>query len=164
MRRILSPCALIAAWMVVSSTASAQRTDAPCSPVIDRTHGNVTINFTGGCTAGIVPAQIQQIIDGVLAGRAIPPELLDKYEQLGQRFGVTDSAVANFFRILGESKVPTEDLDDKLREIAARHQSLLRQLESVPGADPQVDALKQSAVAAIAAGDYARAQALLDQA
>ena len=72
--------------------------------------------------------------------------------------------MTNFFRILGESKVPTEDLDAKLREIAARHQTLLRQLESVPGADPQVDALKQSAVAAIAAGDYARAQALLDQA
>ena len=76
MRRILGPCVLIAAW-VVSSSASAQRTEAPCSPVIDRTQGNVTINFTGGCTAGISPAQIQQIIDAVLAGRAVPPELLE---------------------------------------------------------------------------------------
>jgi hypothetical protein len=34
----------------------------------------------------------------------------------------------------------------------------------VPGVDPQLDALKKSAVAAIGAGDYARAQALLEQA
>ena len=161
MRRILGPCALIAAW-VVSPSASAQgvRTEAPCSPVIDRTHGNVTINFTGGCTAGIAPAQIQQIIDGVLAGRAVPAELLE----IAQRFGVTDMAVTTFFRIMGERKVAIEDLDAKLREIAARHLTLLKQVESVPDADPQANALKKGAVAAIGAGDYARAQTLLEQA
>ena len=73
-------------------------------------------------------------------------------------------AVTTFFRILGERKVPVEDLDAKLREIAARHLTLLKQIESVPGEDPQLDALKKSAVAAIGAGDYARAQALLEQA
>ena len=72
--------------------------------------------------------------------------------------------MTTFFRILGERKVPVEDLDAKLREIAARHLTLLKQIESVPGVDPQLDALKKSAVAAIGAGDYARAQALLEQA
>ncbi len=168
MRRVLGSCALFAVW-VASSPASAQitRTEAPCSPVIERTQGlisNVTINFTGGCTSGITPVQLQQIIDDVMARRAIPPDLLEKYEQLGQRFGVTDMAVATFFRIMGERKVPTEDLDAKLREVAARHLTLLKQVEIVPGADPQLDALKKSAVAAIGAGDYARAQALLEQA
>ena len=57
-----------------------------------------------------------------------------------------------------------EDLDAKLREVAARHLTLLKQVEIVPGANPQLDALKKSAVAAIGAGDYARAQALLEQA
>jgi tetratricopeptide (TPR) repeat protein len=166
MRRVLGPCALIAAWVGALASANAQgvRTEAPCSPVIDRTQGNVTINFTGGCTAGIAPAQLQQIIDDVMSRRSIPPDLLEKYEQLGQRFGVTDMAVATFFRVMGERKVPTEDLDAKLREIAARHLTLLKQVETVPGADPQLDALKKSAVAAIGAGDYARAQALLEQA
>ena len=83
---------------------------------------------------------------------------------LAQRFGVTDTAVTTFFRILGERKVPVEDLDAKLREIAARHLTLLKQVESLSGEDPQLDALKKSAVAAIGAGDYARAQALLEQA
>ena len=168
MRRVLVSCALFAGG-VVSSSASAQtmRTEAPCSPVIERTQGlisNVTINFTGGCTSGISPAQLQQIIDDVMARRAIPPDLLEKYEQLGQRFGVNDMAVATFFKVMGEKKVPTEDLNAKLREIAARHLTLLKQVETVPGADPQLDALKKSAVAAIAAGDYAEAQALLEKA
>ena len=76
MRRILVPCALIAAWVVALASASAQgvRTEAQCSPVLIARKDNVTINFTGGCTAGITPAQIQQIIDAVRAGQAIPPE------------------------------------------------------------------------------------------
>ena len=167
MRRILVPCALIAAWVVASASANAQgvRTEAPCSPVIERTQGiNVTINFTGGCTAGITPAQLQQIIDDVLTDRAVPLELLESFEELAQRFGVTRMAVTKFFRILGERKVPVEDLDAKLREIAAQHLTLLKQAEPVPGEDPQVEALKKAAVAAIGAGDYARAQALLEQA
>ena len=79
MRQVLVPCSLIAAWAVALASANAQgvRTEAPCSPVIDRTQGNVTINFTGGCTAGITPAQLQQIIDDVMSRRAIPAELLE---------------------------------------------------------------------------------------
>ena len=153
----------MAAWVVSSASAQGARTEAPCSPVVDRTQGNVTINFTGGCTAGISPAQIQQIIDGVQASRTIPPELLERSERLAQQFGVTDTAVTTFFRILGERKVPTEDLDAKLREIAARHQTLLKQAESLPSEDPQVEQFRKGAFAAIGAGDYARAQALLEQ-
>ena len=148
---------------LASASAQGVRTEAQCSPVIDRTQGNVTINFTGGCTAGITPAQIQQIIDDVLTGRAVP-ELLESYERLAQRFGVTRMAVTTFFRVLGERNVAVEDLDAKLREIAARHLTLLKQVETLPGEDPQVASLKKEAVAAIGAGDYARAQALLEQA
>ena len=130
MRRILGPCALIAAW-VVSSSANGQsvRTEGPCSPVIDRTQGNVTINFAGGCTAGLSPTQMQEIKDAVAAGLVVP---LGQFQALGQQFGVADTAVTNFFRILGEQKVPIEDLDAKLREVAARHVTLLRQVESEP--------------------------------
>ena len=110
------------------------------------------------CTAGITPVQQQQIIDDVLARRAIPPELLERSERLARQLGVSDTALKNFFRILGEQKVPIEDLDAKLREIAARHLTLLKQVETLSGEDPQVDALKKAAVASIAAGDYARAE------
>ena len=151
MRRILVPCALIAAWVVALASASAQgvRTEAPCSPVIDRTQGNVTINFTGGCTAGITPAQLQQIIDDVLNKRAIP---LESFEELAQRFGVTRMAVTTFFRILGEQNVAVEDLDAKLREIAARHLTLLKQVEPLSGEDPQVDVAQEGG----GCGDWCR--------
>src|SRR5215207_5453131 len=160
MRRVLGPCALIAAWVVAFASANAQgvRTEAPCSPVIERTQGliaNVTVNFVGGCTAEITQAQIQQIIDGVRAGQVISPELLEKHEQLSQRFGVTDMAVTTFLRILGERNVAVEDLDAKLREIAALHMTLREQAKPLPGEAPQVQAIKKRAVAAIDSGKYA---------
>ena len=164
MARLLGPSALIVAWVVASASANAQsvRTEAPCSPVIDRTQGNVTVNFTGGCTAGMTPAEIQQVIDAVLSKRAVP---LENFEELAQRFGVTSMAVTTFFRILGENRVPLEDLDAKLREVASRHLTLLKQIETLSADDdPQVASIKKTALAAIGAGDYARAQALLEQA
>ncbi len=166
MIRFYGVSAFVAAWLASMASAGAQetRTQAPCSPVIDRTQGSVTLNFSGGCTVGITPAQLKDIIDSVLAGRAIPPELLDRYEGISRQFGVTDTAVTNFFRILGANKVAIEDLDAKLREIAARHLTLLKQTETQGGDDPQVAALKKEAAGAIGAGDYARAQTLLQQA
>ena len=166
MIRLYGVSAFVAAWLASMASAGAQetRTQAPCSPVIDRTQGSVTLNFSGGCTVGITPAQLKDIIDSVLAGRAIPPELLDRYEGISRQFGVTDTAVTNFFRILGANKVAIEDLDAKLREIAARHLTLLKQTETQGGDDPQVAALKKEAAGAIGAGDYARAQTLLQQA
>jgi tetratricopeptide (TPR) repeat protein len=121
----------------------------------------VTLTFSGGCTAGVTPAELKDIIDRVLAHRTIP---LDVYDLLSRQFGVTDLALTTFFRILGENKVATEDLDAKLREIAARHLTLLKQAEGSADDDPQVAAIKKEAVAAIGAGDYARADALLRRA
>ncbi len=165
MTRVGAVASAVAAFLAVASAGAQEvRTQAPCSPVIDRTQGNVTINFSGGCTVGVTPAQLQEIIASIQAGRSVPPELLDRYEQISQKFGVTDAAVVNFFRILGENKVATGDLDAKLREIAAQHLTLLKQAAAQAGDDPQVAALKQQAVAAIGAGDYARAEALLQQA
>ena len=74
------------------------------------------------------------------------------------------AALTTFFRILGENKVATQDLDAKLRDIAARHLTLLKQAEASPDDDPQIAATKKQAVAAIAAGDYGRAEELLGDA
>src|SRR5215831_19787834 len=158
--------AAAASWLVLGTASPAQdvRTQAPCSPVIDRTQGNVTLTFSGGCTVGIMPAELAGIIDSVLARRAVPPELLDRFETVSRAFGVTDTALATFFRILGERKVATEDLDAKLREVAARHLTLLKQAEASADDDPQVAPIKKEAVAAIGAGDYARAEGLLRRA
>jgi tetratricopeptide (TPR) repeat protein len=127
------------------------------------TQGNVTVTFIGGCTIGFKPEQLTEIIKNILEGRPIPPELLDRYEHLIRDFGVTDTALANFFRILGEKKVAQEDLDAKLREIAAKHLALLKNTEPLPSDEPGTQARKKEAGAAIAAGDYARAEKLLTQ-
>jgi hypothetical protein len=85
---------------------------------VDRTQGNVTVTFSGGCNLGATPAELQDLISNVLARRAVSLEL---HDNVSRALGVTDTAVTNFFRILGENKVATEDLDAKLREVAARH-------------------------------------------
>ncbi len=162
MRWPLGPCVSVAVWVALSSASSETvRTDAPCSPVVEGTRGNVTINFTGGCTQGFSPAQLQQVVNDVLNKRTVP---LESFQELSQRFGVSDMAVTTFLRILGERKIPIEDLDSKLREIAARHLTLLKQIESLPGEDPHVETLKKDAVEAIRAGNYPRAEVLLYQA
>jgi tetratricopeptide (TPR) repeat protein len=156
---------LIAASLACISAASAQgaHTQGPCSPVVGPAR-NITIIFNAGCTSEMTPADFEKIVERVVANRPIPPELLDRYETLSQRFGVTNEAVANFFRILGRAKVATEDLDATLREIAARHVRFEKQNEAISGDDPEVVALKKEAAAAARAGDYPNAERLLQRA
>jgi hypothetical protein len=62
------------------------------------------------------------------------------------------------------TQAPMKDLDAKLREVAARHLTLLKQAEALADDDPQVAAIKKQAIAAIGAGDYDRADGLLQRA
>jgi tetratricopeptide (TPR) repeat protein len=164
MSRSLASSILIVTWLTTPAMAQNTQTQGPCSPIIDKTGGPVTINFSGGCTSGIDPDQLKAIIESVQAKRAIPPELIDRYEALGQKFGVTNIALTTFFRILGESQVETSDLDIKLREIAGQYLTLLKQAGSVRGFDPEATALKNKALAEIKAGHYADAENLLQRA
>jgi tetratricopeptide (TPR) repeat protein len=166
MKRQLSRLIVVTAWLCYANASAAEevRTQAPCSPVVDHTQGNVTITFNAGCTVGITPVQLQEIIDKLRTGLAIPSNLMERYDQLRQEFGVTDTALTNFFRILGEKKVATEDLDAKLREIAGRHITLLKRAEASTDDDPQVASIKKEAIAAIAAGHYPHAEELLQRA
>ncbi|WP_417908752.1 tetratricopeptide repeat protein [Candidatus Electronema sp. PJ] len=69
------------------------------------------------------------------------------------KLAVTESALASFFRILEQEKVPAGDLDSKLREIAGQYKELLARVGG-----------NQAAKQAIDAGDYAKAEALLEDA
>jgi len=162
----LAPLAIAAALLLPAGAVHAQQTQtkAPCSPVTDHTRGDEAITFSGECTAGIAPADMEKIVGSVLDRNAIPPELLDYFRAISRSFGVTDTVLTAFFRILGENKVAAGDLDAKLREIAGRHLTLLKQAEAFADDDPQVAALRKDAVAAITAVDYGRAETLLLQA
>jgi tetratricopeptide (TPR) repeat protein len=73
-------------------------------------------------------------------------------------------AIARFFAIVGEASVPPEQLEAKLVEIAQRYQELLARVETPSSTDPAVQQLKEQARAALEAGDFARAEELLNQA
>ena len=85
---------------------------------------------------------------GNVTVNGIPPALFAEY---AGKLAVTDSALASFFKILEEQQVPLHDLDSKLREIAGQYKELLARV----GDD-------QAAKQAIEAGDYAKAEKLLD--
>jgi len=86
---------------------------------------------------------------------------MDHFRELSQLYGVTETAVRNFLRLLGEENVAPEDLDSRLRQIAARHRLLERQVRQLSDDDPVVAPFKRQATRDIEAGAYDRAEALL---
>ncbi|WYD80677.1 MAG: hypothetical protein V8K32_15350 [Candidatus Electrothrix gigas] len=88
----------------------------------------------------------------------VDPKLFAHY---AGELAVTDAALTNFFRILEEQQVPRNDLDAKLREIAAAHKELLAQVEAIQSKDPEVLRLKDEAKQAVETGRYANAMRLL---
>ena len=85
-------------------------------------------------------------------------------DELKDQLSITKLALRNFFKIMEKQQVPPDDLDSKLREIAAQYKELLLRLDTVQSEDPQVVKLKQEAKQAIEVGDYAKAEELLNQA
>ena len=88
----------------------------------------------------------------------------EKMAKLGERLGVTDTALLVFFHILNEKKVPDEMLAETLMTIAERHKALLAQVRALQSDDPEVRALRDQAAAAITAGRYDDADTALARA
>src|SRR4051794_14799849 len=89
---------------------------------------------------------------------------VQKVEELSRKLGVTEPALERFLADLGQGEVPTEELPSRLAEIAKRYKELLAQLETTSSTDPEVQHLKAEAGEALHAGDFARTEALLNQA
>ncbi len=106
-------------------------------------------------------AQGERPIGKQVNNYGISPEVFAEY---AGKLAVTDSALRSFFTILEEQQVSLNDLDSKLREIAGQYKELLLRIETVQSEDPQVVKLKLEAKQAIEAGDYAKAEELLNQA
>jgi tetratricopeptide (TPR) repeat protein len=88
----------------------------------------------------------------------------ERHERLAEEFGVTRSALTSFFNILEQQQVPPEDLDHTLRQIATSYKDLHVKLQRFTIDDPVVMALKQQAHDALEAGEFTRAEALLNEA
>jgi hypothetical protein len=97
-----APLLLIAAWIVFATSAFAQdvRTQAPCSPVVDRTH-----TFSGGCTVGITPAELKDINLALL------------YRVQGHYADAYKRALAISEKALGPDHPNTKTIRDNLRSV-----------------------------------------------
>jgi tetratricopeptide (TPR) repeat protein len=165
MKYITSALALVTVSLItgpVRADAPNLQTQGACSPIVHDTGGNVTLNLS--CPIQLTPVQLKEIIDSIRSSGGVPADLMTEFRKLSRQFDVQDTALVNFFRILGDKKIPVEDLDAKLREIASRHVSLLNEVKVTQDDDPEVAALKQQAATAIAAGDYDQAEQLLGRA
>lgn len=91
----------------------------------------------------------------------VDPELLAKY---AEDLGATKQLIRTFLGTLLKEKISRDQWDSKLREIAAIHKELLDRLATVQSEDPEVQRLKQEAGQAIEAGQYGKAEELLNQA
>jgi tetratricopeptide (TPR) repeat protein len=114
-----------------------QETHGSNSPAITGVQGDVTITY------GISPEQ---------------------YGRLAVELGVTDSALKSFFNILEQQSVAPGDLDSTLRDIAKNYKTLQERLQAFTSDDPVVSALKREASHALNAGEFMRAETLLNQA
>ena len=84
--------------------------------------------------------------------------------KVSAELGVTQAALANFFKILEKQKVAPEDLDSTLRDFAKRYKQLEEDLKCYTSDDPEVAALREQARAALEAGEFDRAEQLLNEA
>jgi len=89
---------------------------------------------------------------------------LAEYGAIAKQLGVTEQALKNFFVIIEQQKVPLDDLDAKLREIAAHYKTLLSSVRALSSDDPEVTQLRNEAEIALKAGEFARAEDLLNEA
>ena len=139
-------------------------TSGPCASVTQYTGKSVFITYNGGCNTGFSALEVQKIVDAINSGQSVPKEFADRYDALTKEFGVTDAALATFFRVLGERKVPIEQLNESLQRIAGEHNDLLRKIASLSGNDPQSNELRKQATTAVKNGNYSQAEDLLNQA
>src|SRR6266849_8221562 len=73
-------------------------------------------------------------------------------------------AIVKFFRLLGEVPVEDNELADRFAQIAEEHRRLAEDVKSLRVNDPEVQALRQQAAAAVEAADHTRARAKLEEA
>jgi tetratricopeptide (TPR) repeat protein len=93
--------------------------------------------------------------------QGIDPE---EHRAIAKQLGVTEQAPENFFAIIDQQNVPLKDLDAKLREIAEQYKTLLSNVRALNSDDPEVTRLRNEAEMALKAGEFARAEGLLNEA
>ena len=132
---------------------------------VRRRHGaraNVTARDGGLASGGDI--HITQSAPGTLIVGGVHGVRPEDFQRVSEEFGVTKAALTSFFKILEKKNVPPEDLDGTLREFAKRYKELEADLARSTSDDPEVAALRARAREALEAGDFDRAEELLNEA
>jgi hypothetical protein len=125
---------------------------------------NSTINNTVNHENPATLAMLAKALNDKDASEERPREAEAKASELAAKLGVTSSAVAEFFKILGEQNVPEEKIPARLIEVATHFAQTRDELAALEPDDPHVAELAHSAKQALDNGRLAEADGLLDQA
>lgn len=87
-----------------------------------------------------------------------------EFRKTAEELGVTKAALKSFFKTIEEKQVPPEDLDSTLRKIATRYKELQKKMVPALFDDSKVAELKAQAKVALNAGDFEKAEKLLNRA
>jgi tetratricopeptide (TPR) repeat protein len=149
-------------WQVYTHFSKPETSEAPAQ--VRASQGgiaagrDVTVTAQPGSTAFIQTGEGKIVITNI---QGINPA---EHQKLAKQLGVTEAALGNFFKILEQKEVPPEDLDSTLRTIAERYKDLQKKLGEVSSDDAAVVELKRQAKEALEAGDFNRAEKLLNEA
>jgi len=113
-------------------------------------------------TVGIPPEQVATLIQA--STQELQKHHAAELNALGGQLGVTQDALTRFFQILRAQNVPLEKLPDTLATIAQRFHEMQARLAALDPDDPAITALIEQARAALEAGHFDHADALLHQA
>jgi tetratricopeptide (TPR) repeat protein len=127
--------------------------------------GNIE-NSTIEVINGMPPQQVVALVCGLNSpDQSARSEALELLRALVPKdAAIQADAMATFFRILREAHVPTDQLRERLTEIATRHQEMTSRLAAIEVADPLVQKLIDDARAEVQVGHYEAAEKLLSQA
>ena len=145
--------------------AASENTTATDSIVIGGSVTNSTINNTiNQQDPAVLATMAKTFADQMAATTEAKAKAEAKAAELAAKFGFTSSAVAEFFKILGEQNVPDEKVPTRLIEIASHFAQTRDTLAALEPDDPHTAGLARSAKQALDSGQLAEADALLDRA
>jgi tetratricopeptide (TPR) repeat protein len=165
---LISRLALTVTLTLVAQPASAQligSRSAQATGCASAVVGDVR-DTTITTVCGMPPEQVVELVR-----LAASPQAGDRAELMARLSALVPAssqlrveAIAKFFQLLNAAPVEESQLADRFAQIAAEHRRLLEDVKSLRVSDPEVQALRQEAVAALEIGDHATASAKYEQA
>ena len=117
-----------------------------------KARGNIELQAAPGGAAIIQTGDGTIIINNI---EGIDPEV---YGALAKKYGVVETAIEGFFRILDKQQVAPAEWDKTLETIAHDYKALREQVRTLKGKDPESIRLKADAEQALDRGDLEQAE------